>query len=297
MCIVYFILTASILQLAACVFITIGYGSGYYIQDNFPPDLPISSFKLIIADQIGLCPSAFDIIDSYPNVAQDLDGWARLLENKTLYDYGINDFSLGTKLIAVRRVHINNNIHLCQTHLTVTYLDKSTIRIPLDGQQTVLELKQLLAVKLGIPVKSQSLADWYDNVYINADEGQMLDHKQLAEYGFTTGSVGKIICVGIETANHQVGRVTVIYSTTLIQRHIPVNILKPVWLFKLELSQLLSIPAAGMSITTLNRNQLQDLDNGIWNDYKYLYEYEMQYYTGIVLLVLTRDSRTELQYY
>jgi len=285
----FIVVAASLLHIAGSVFITIGYGSGYYIQDNFPSHLLVSSFKQIIADHVGICPSEMDIVDSYPNTAQDDDGWARFLENRTLSDYGINDFSIGTRLVAVRRISINNKVRPCQSDLTVVFLDKSAIRIRLDGLQAVLELKQLLAVKLGIPVRDQTISDWYYNPYISDDGGQALDHKQLGEYGFTTGSTGRIITVGIQIADHGTGNFTLIYSNTLMQRHVPIDIGQCVWQFKEEISHLLGVPLEGMSITTLRRNRVQDMDHGIWVDQRKVFEYGLETAgEETTLLVLTR---------
>jgi len=274
----------------ASVTVILVYAGLVAIRDRFSPSQSILSVKEQISGQVGLCPQDIQIIDAYPNPQQDSDGYGELLDEKTLYDYGITLSSKGEILYIARRVVNNDLIIPLKTFVSVVYLDLSVLKIPLIGSQTIGEFKILFGILLSCSDPSKlAIGDFYSNKLVLQDGGRTLDNKQLSEYGFITGSTGKILYVGINVPNYLSGTATIFYGNGLIQVNVPFDENETVLAFKKTVSQIIGIPWSEILILDYNQNPAQDSDDGIWQDSKPLKAYGVQ--NGeLVQLMITRKG-------
>jgi len=272
--------------------ITIGYRDLYYLRDDFPTSLLVSELKALISESIRVCAHEIQIIDGFPNKEQDRDGWGEFLDHKRLSDYGITESKKGTVLAAQRFIRINNLIPSKQTDVQIAFLNDNSIRIPLNGQMSVTELKSLMEIKIGIPTSLQVLSDWYPNDAVNEDRGMMLDGKMLADYGYNTGDRGRIITLGIAVKNNFNGSMVIIYKMGYIQANIPFNEQDTVLQFKHQMQKITGIPQEDMFITFyLGLSKQQEEDDGVWQDWRTLYDYGLRKGQPEVLILLRKERR------
>jgi len=270
------VLSALTIQLAESVLIAIVYGATRYTTVDVPHQITVDALKHIIADKVGICAEDQQIIDVYSNPVQEFDGWGQFLDVRRLVDYGITEYTTGKILFATRRVTINNLIAPSKTQLTVVYLDNSAIRIPIDGYQTIQQLKQFLAMKLDIPILDQVIVDWFPNNLMESDGGQALDGRTLSEYGYNAWSTGKIITVAVHVPNYLTGTLTIIYGSGSIQFNIPFDENETVLDLKSQLAFITGILPQYQAIVDYYPNPEQDRDNGVWQDNKKLIQYGMR---------------------
>jgi len=273
---VFSVLSALYLHSTDGVEIAVVFGATRYITVDVPHDITVDCFKKLIADKVGICAEDQQIIDVYANNVQDFDGWGQFLDTRRLLDYGITEFTTGKILFATRRVTLNNLIVPLQTHVTIVYLDNSAIRIPIDGHQTIQQLKEYLAVKLDIPILNQVIVDWFPNALMSDDGGVALDGRRLSDYGFNAWSTGKILTVAVDVPNYLSGTLTIIYGPGSIQFNIPFDEQETVYELKSQLAHITGILPQNQVIVDYYPNPAQDLDKGRWLDGKKLVEYGMK---------------------
>jgi len=216
------------------------------------------------------------------NPIQEAEGWAEFQNENTLLHYGITNNTVGKILAVMRKVDFNNLVAPTQTQLVVSYYDTSRIRIPLDPTMTILELKRVIEAKVYIAVESTGspssliLADWIPNPAFDADGGAMMDDKTLADYGYTSGSKGRIVVVGINAGDQVTGQLIVIYDYGLVKFHVPFNDYDTVLEFKQQMVAITGIPVAEQAIIDFYPNPIQDADGGQWIDAKRLFQYGLK---------------------
>jgi len=266
------------------------YGSLVVERAEFNPELTIWDLKLLLSDRISICAAEQAILDFYINPVQESEGWGEFLDNNTLVHYGINKGSVGRILSVMRKVDFNNLIAPTQTQLVVSYLDFSRIRIPLDPDMTVLELKQEINQKVNIiePTTRLLLADWIPNSQVDQDGGSMLDEKTLAQYGFTSGNKGRIIVVGINEGDADLGPLIVIYEYGLTQFGVQFNDYDTVLEFKQQMVLITGIPVGQQAIVDFYPNPIQDADGGQWLDPKRLFQYGLKNGQPHLVIVLRK---------
>jgi len=287
--------TAFIFNLTAAVNITVGYGDSFYIRDDFPVTLLVSELKALISQRIRVCTSEIHITDNYRNEEQDKDGWGEFLDHKQLIDYGITENSRGRYVAALRLSQTNNLIPPQQTDMIMAYLDTSSIRVKLDGQMRVAELKRILEIKLEFPSAMQTLSYWYLNEDMNADGGLLLDHKTLDDYGFHTGSKGSILTINIVVPNNfTTGSLIIGYSTFYVQLNIPFNDQDTVFTFKRQLEIITGVAAEDVLIKLYPEPSEQELlDDGVWQDWRILSDYGMKNGQRVVRILLSKEHRVD----
>jgi len=118
----------------------------------------------------------------------------------------------------------------------------------------------------------------------------MLDYKTLGDYDFATGSIGRILYVGILVPNSLYGSAAIFYSAGLIQVNVPFEESQTVQSLRTELSLLTGIPVGEIFIMDYDRNPAQDNDNGIWQDQKQLVEYGMSNGELVELVVVRKGE-------
>jgi len=268
------------------------HGEGQAFFQETSAHHTVLSFKRQISQQVGLCPSNIQLIDTYRNSQQDTDGHGEYLDHRTLSAYGITEYKKGAILYAVRRVVINDFIVPKKHFATIGFLDFSAFKRRLDGYQTVLELKQTMCFYLSCRDLSRLvLFDWYDNQQVYNDGGLPLDDQPLARYGWDDQHTGVVVYVAEDVPNNLHGSATLFYGKGFVQSNIPFKQTQTVLQFKIYLSKLTGlVPAENILIIDYSNNPAQDADDGIWRDHKTLYHYGLRTGAPAALGIALRDS-------